>query len=202
MIDDQGWCVPGDFDDPLRDGVQGELSPGETLLWAARPVLPHLRRIRLIPLVFVAVLTGLSGVSLAAMLGLFQPPSADPWALAAAFLLAPAALGGLIAIDALRRVFSWMARRWTLARTIYALTDQRVIIGRYDWAAGALDSYSLLPGMIAGTTPFEYADGTGDLYFEGLEPMVRGPVGFFGIRGVRDVDRLLRETLIDPFPRW
>ncbi|MDG3003170.1 hypothetical protein [Paludisphaera mucosa] len=202
MMDDRGWSDPDDDEDPLRDGVRGELSPGETLLWTERPALPRMRRIRAMPLIFVAALTALSGVSLAAMLGIMPQGPVDPWTLLTTFGLAPAIIGGLIALDLSRRAGSWLARRWSLARTVYALTDQRVIIGRYDAQDGGLDAFSLIPGMIADTTRFEYSDGTGDLYFEGLDTLVRGPIGFFGIRRVRSVDRLLRETLIDPFARW
>ncbi|WP_165072415.1 hypothetical protein [Paludisphaera rhizosphaerae] len=201
-MDDQGWCDPDDFDDSVRDGVKQELSPGECLLWAERPTLPRMRRVRLIPLAFVVVLTALSGVSLAGMLGVLNQATINPWAVVAGFGLAPATIGTLIMLDALYRTGSWMSRRWTLARTVYAMTDQRVIIGRFDPTDGRLDAYSIIPGLIADTTPFEYPDGTGDLHFEGLGAIVRGPIGFFGIRRVRNVDRLLRETLIDPFPRW
>lgn len=201
-MDDQGWCDPDDFDDPFRDGVKAELVPGESLIWTERPTLPRMRRIRLIPVAFVAVLTCLSGVSLAGMLGVLNQAVMDPWTIVAAFGLAPAALGGLILLDVLRRSGSWVARRWILARTVYAMTDQRVIIGRFDSSDGRFNAFSLIPGMIVDTTPFEYADGTGDLYFEGLGAIAKGPIGFFGIRRVRNVDQLLRETLIDPFPRW
>ena len=68
--------------------------------------------------------------------------------------------------------------------------------------AGDLQLFSFLPGMLDGTTRFEYPDGSGDVYFEGLGRLSRGPVGFFGIRAVRRVDDLVRETLIDPFPHW
>lgn len=197
-----GWSDPDDFDDPVGEGVEAELSPGETLLWTERPSLPPMRRVRVVPLMFVTVLTALSGVSLAAMLGIFQGNVVTPASVLIGFGLAPAVIGGLIALDVLRRTGGWLARRWTLARTVYALTDQRVIIGRYDGRDGGLASFSLIPGMIADTSRFEYADGTGDLYFEGLETLTKGAIGFFGIRRVRKVDRLLHETLIDPYLRW
>ena len=202
MIDDQGWCDSDDFDDPVQAGMKAELSFGETLLWTDRPTLPRMRRIRPIPALFVFVMTALSGVSLAAMMGVFEQPTLTVATVLIGFCLAPVALGGLIAIDMARRAAGWVSKRWALARTVYAVTDQRVIIGRYDSRDDRLAVYSLIPGMIAGTSRFEYADGTGDLYFEGMGTMAKGPVGFFGIRRVRKVDALLHETLIDPFPRW
>lgn len=201
MIDDQGWRDPDDFDDDPAADIKAELWPGESLLWSERPALPRMRRIRPIPLLFVAALTGLSGVSLAGMLGVLQRDAIRPEAVLIGLGLAPLVLGGLIAMDVARRSWGWAARRWILARTVYAMTDQRVIIGRYDASEGLL-SFSLIPGMIADTSRFEYADGTGDLVFEGVESSARRAIGFFGIRRVRSVDRLLHETLIDPFPRW
>ncbi|WP_165245646.1 hypothetical protein [Paludisphaera soli] len=201
-MDHPGWCDADDFDDPLAEGFKPELAPGETLLWSERPSLPRMRPVRVVPLMFVVALTSLSGVSLAGMLGIFEQPVVRPSAVFLGFCLAPFVLGGLIAANALGRTGSWIARRWTLARTIYGLTDQRVLIGRFDPRDGGLAVCSLIPGMIADTSWFEYADGTGDLYFEGLETHSRSAAGFFGIRRVRKVDRLLHETLIDPYPRW
>jgi hypothetical protein len=201
VIDDQGWRDSDDLEDDPTADIKADLWPGESLLWSERPALPPMRRIRPIPLLFVAALTGLSGVSLAGMLGVLHRDSIRPEAVLIGFGLAPLVLGGLIAVDVARRAWAWTCRRWALARTVYAMTDQRVIIGRYD-AADGLRSYSLIPGMIADTSRFEYADGTGDLVFEGVESSARRAVGFFGIRRVRSVDRLLHETLIDPFPRW
>ncbi|APW60621.1 hypothetical protein [Paludisphaera borealis] len=203
----QGWYEPDDFDDEFdgddfRGGLKSALSPGEDLLWSARPGLPRIRKIAVIPALFVAVITGLSGVSLAAMLGIFEQPLASPLVLITALCLAPAVLGGFILFDLVRRMIAWAGSRWRLARTIYAVTDQRAIIAQVGSTAGELQLFSFLPGMLDGTTRFEYPDGSGDVYFEGLGRLARGPVGFFGIRAVRRVDELVRETLIDPFPHW
>jgi hypothetical protein len=119
-----------------------------------------------------------------------------------ALSLAPPVLGGFIIFDLIRRTVAWVGSRWRLARTIYAVTDQRAIIAQVGSTAGELHLFSFLPGMIDGTTRFEYPDGSGDVYFEGLGKLARGPVGFLGIRAVRRVEALVRETLIDPFPHW
>ncbi len=200
MIDDQGWRVPDEFEDPVAD-IEAGLWPGESLLWSERPDPPRLRRIPVVPMVFVLVLVSLSGFSLSAIFGLMQRDELPPEAALIGFGLAPIVLGGLLAAEAARRVCAWTIRRWALARTVYAMTDQRVIIGRYDPREG-LKIVSLIPGMIAETSWLEYDDGSGDLLFEGLESADRRAIGFFGIHRVRFVDRLLHETLIDPFPRW
>jgi hypothetical protein len=136
------------------------------------------------------------------MLGIFGRQEVNPIALTIALCLAPGVLGAFILLDLGRRMAAWVASRWRLARTIYAVSDQRAIIARAGSAAGELQLFSFLPGMLDGTTRFEYPDGSGDVYFEGLEGLARGPVGFFRIRSVRRVDELIRETLIDPFPHW
>lgn len=202
-----GGYEPDDFDDEpdgdaFRGGLRASLSPGESLLWSARPRLPRIRKIAVIPALFVTILTGLSGVSLAAMLGLLDQPESSPLVMLTAFCLAPAVLGGFILLDLGRRIALWVASRWRLARTVYAVTDERAIIALAGSTAGDLQLFSFLPGMLEGTTRFEYPDGSGDLYFEGLGKLARGPVGFVGIRCVRRVEELLRETLIDPFPHW
>lgn len=200
MIDDQGWYVPDELDDPFAE-IKADLWPGEQLLWSERPALPRLRRIRAVPLLFVAVVSGLSGVALAAIFGALRPGALPVEMVVAVIAVGPIALGGLMAAYAFQRVCGWAARRWALARTVYAITDQRAIIGRYD-SRRELRCLSLIPGMIAETSRLEYPDGTGDLVFEVAVSSTRRAVGFFGIRGVRSVDRLLHETLIDPFPRW
>jgi hypothetical protein len=200
VIDDQGWNVPDEFDEAVAD-IEADLWPGESLIWSERPILPRMRRFRAIPLLFVAVMSGLSSLSLAAIFGVLQHDSIPREVVLVAIGLGPLALGGLMAAYLIYRLWDWGGRRWTLARTVYAITDQRVIIGRYD-ARRNLRSFSLIPGMIVDTSRFEHADGTGDLVFEGVDSCTRRAVGFFGIHRVRSVDRLLHETLIDPFPRW
>jgi len=206
-MDSPAYDEPDDFDDEFdgdegRGGLKAALSPGELLLWSARPGLPRFRKIPLIPALFVTIMTALSGVSLAGMLGLLESPMVNPVVLLIALCLAPAVLGGFIVFDLVRRSIGWAGSRWRLARTIYAVTDQRAIIAHAGSTAGDLQLFSFLPGMIDGTSRFEYPDGSGDVYFEGLGRLARGPVGFFGVRAVRRVERLVRETLIDPFPRW
>lgn len=192
----------GDYDDEARLNVGRELSPDEALVWTGRPRQPRVRRVRAIALLYVFVLTSLSGVSLSAMLGVFERPVLDPWMVIAALCLPPLALGGLFVMDLLVRTLRWLARRRRLARTFYAITDQRAIIGRLGGSGGRLWLFSIPAGLIDGTTRYELADGSGDVYFEGLDAIADEPVGFVEIRSVRRVDELLRRTLVDPFPRW
>jgi hypothetical protein len=201
------WYEPEDIDDEsdgddFRGRIKSALASDESLLWSARPRLPRMRRIAVIPAMFVIVLTSLSGLALTAMLGILEREELNPLVLIMALCLAPAVLGAFIVFDLSRRVIAWLISRWRLARTIYAVTDQRAIVALAGGAAGELQLFSLLPGMLDGTSRFEYPDGSGDVYFEGLGKPARGLVGFFGIRSVRRVEELVCETLIDPFPHW
>jgi len=193
----------GEFeDDAARRDVDRELADDEALLWTGRPRLPRVRRVRAISLLYILVLISLSGVSLSAMLGIFERPVLDPWMVIAALCLPPLALGGLFLLDLLLRSIQWLVRRRRLARTFYAITDQRAIIGRLGGSGGAPWFFSIPAGLIDGTTRYELADGSGDVYFEGLDAIAGEPVGFVEIQSVRRVDELLRKTLVDPFPRW
>lgn len=192
----------GEFDDEARRDVDRELSPDEALLWTGRPRLPRVRKVRAMPLLYVVALTSLSGVSLSAMLGIFERPVVEPWVMVAALCLAPVVLGGMIVVDLLIRTVRWILRRRRLARDFYAITDQRAIIGRRGVRGGPPWFFSVPAGLIEGTTRYELADGSGDVYFEGLDAIADKPVGFVEIRSARLVDELIRRTLIDPFPRW
>ncbi|MFO0891690.1 MAG: hypothetical protein U0790_21415 [Isosphaeraceae bacterium] len=124
-----GWEDPDEFGEPPEEGligmVKAELDPTEYLLWADRPSLPRAKPIPLVPAVFVSVVAGLSGFSLAAMFGLVGQAWSDWRTLALVFGLAPAVLGGMILAHqaglVLRR---WLARR-ELSRLVYAVTDHR-----------------------------------------------------------------------------
>lgn len=192
----------GEYDDEARRDVGDELSADETLLWTGRPRLPRVRKVRPMPLLYVLVLTSLSGVSLSAMLGIFERPVLKPWVMIVALGLAPVALGGLIVMDLMLRSLQWLVRRRRLARTFYAITDQRAIIGLLGAAGGGSRLLSVPAGLIDGTTRYELADGSGDVYFEGLGAIADKPIGFVAIPSVRWVDELIRQTLVDPFPRW
>jgi hypothetical protein len=65
------WDDPDDLEDRLDESLQArikaELDPHEYLLWADRPSLPRAVMIPFVPALFVSVLAGLSGFSLAAM---------------------------------------------------------------------------------------------------------------------------------------
>src|SRR4051812_21641269 len=101
----------GDFSDDLLGRLKAELPPVEYLLWADRPSLPAMRKLPFMPVLFVAVVTGLSGYALAAMFGIIQQPQIDPRLIVLALVLAPSVLACFIAADLV-----WRGIRWNVAR--------------------------------------------------------------------------------------
>jgi hypothetical protein len=186
----------------LSARIKAELDPMEYLLWADRPALPRAVRIPSVPALFVAVLAGLSGFSLAAMFGLVGQAWIDPRTPALALGLAPCILGGMI----LAHLASLGIRRWLrgrrLARLVYAITDHRAIVARIESPNGELRAVSLHPGEVIDTRRFENPDGSGDLFFLGEGKDHWLPFGFFEVPRVGFVESLVRETLLDREQEW
>jgi hypothetical protein len=203
---ESSWDETEDLVDQLGEHliglVKAELDPTEYLLWADRPGLPPARPIPLMPVLFVSVVAGLSGFSLAAMFGLIGPDWLDRRTLILAFGLAPAVLGGMI----VAHLISLVVRRWLkgrrLARLVYAVTDHRAIVARIEPVSGELSSWSLCRGEVMDTRRFENPDGSGDLYFLGREGDPWLPLGFLEVPRVGRVEALARETLLDVDQDW
>jgi hypothetical protein len=205
-MNDWSWDATDDSADRLGAGLFGrikaELEPTEYLLWADRPVPPRAIRIPFVPAVFVAVIAGLSGFSLAAMFGLVGQAWLDRRMVIVSLGLAPAVLGGMIAAHLLSLVIRRWVKRRKLARLVYALTDHRAIVAHIDRRSGELTSSSLRPGEAVDTRRFENPDGSGDLYFLGGDREQWLPFGFFEVPQVNLVEALVRETLLDHDHDW
>jgi hypothetical protein len=188
--------------DRLSGWIKAELEPTEYLLWADRPILPGPIRIPFIPALFVSVVAGLSGFSLAAMFGLVGQDWMDRRTLFLALGLGPAVLGTMI----LGHLISLAVRRWVkrhrLARLVYAITNHRAILARIDRSSGVVESISLCSGEVADTRSYENPDGSGDLYFVGRDGDNVLPFGFLEVPRVGSVESLVRETLIDLDQDW
>ncbi|WP_165228524.1 hypothetical protein [Aquisphaera insulae] len=203
MFDPYGWGGEDPTDRPgeaLVGLIREEISPTEYLLWADRPGCPPPIRIPPVPLVFISAMAGLSGLALAGMFGLANQAMIDTRLLAVAMGLGPAVLGGLIVLQLIVRAIRSFLRRRLLSRLVYAVTDQRAIIGRIDASPGDRLAHSLWRGSVADTRRFENPDGSGDLFFlgHGLENWL--PIGFTEVPSVGLVEALARETLIDGAP--
>jgi hypothetical protein len=152
--------------------------------------------------VFVSVLAGLSGFSLAALFGLVGQAWIDPRTVMFALGLAPCVLGGMI----IAHLISMAVRRWLkrrrLTRLVYAVTDHRAIVAHIDSPSGDLQTVSLHPGEVFDTRRFENPDGSGDLYFlgQGIDQWL--PIVFLEVARVGLVEALARETLLDREQEW
>lgn len=203
---DEPWEDSEEFVDRLGERLLGriksELHPMEYLLWADRPAVPPAVRIPFVSALFVSVVAGLSGFSLAAMFGLVGQAWMDGRTLILVFGLAPLVLGGMIIAHLINlRIRRWLKRR-RLARLVYAVTDHRAIVARVEASSGEMEAFSLRPGDVVDTRRFENPDGSGDLFFlrEGNDPWL--PLGFLEVPRVGLVEMLARETLIDAQGDW
>jgi hypothetical protein len=200
------WDHEDELDDRLGESlsalIKAELDPLEYLLWADRPAPPRTVRIPFVPALFVAVLAGLSGFSLAAMFGLVGQAWIDLRTLALALGLAPSILGGMI----LAHMASRLVRRWLkgrrLSRMVYAITDRRAIVARIESPDGELHASSLRAGEVVDTRRFENPDGSGDLFFLGKGKDQWLPIGFLEVPRVGLVESLVREALLDREQEW
>ena len=101
LMDDPSW---DEFDlvDRMGEDLFGRfkamLEPTEYLIWADRPLLPRPVCIPFVPALFVSMVAGLSGFSLAAMFGLISQDWMDHSRMILALGLAPAVLGGMIVV--------------------------------------------------------------------------------------------------------
>jgi hypothetical protein len=200
------WEDSEEFADRLGESILGrikaELDPAEYLLWADRPLLPGSVRIPTMPALFVSVLAGLSGFSLAALFGLVGQAWVDPRMVLLALGLAPCVLGGMIVAHLISLgVRRWLKRR-RLTRLVYAVTDHRAIVAQIDGPSGDLRAVSLHPGEVTDTRRFENPDGSGDLYFLGDGQDEWLPTVFLEVPQVGFVEALARETLLERDHEW
>ncbi|QEH33860.1 hypothetical protein OJF2_23910 [Aquisphaera giovannonii] len=206
MFDPYGWNGEDPADrlgEALVGLIKEEIGPTEYLLWADRPASPRPIRIPAMPMLFVSAMAGLSGLALAGIFGLANQAWLDPRLVALAMGLAPAVLGGLIILHLLGRGVRMLLRRRWLSRLVYAVTDQRAIVGRIDAPAGDRLTHSLWRGTVADTRRFENPDGSGDLFFLGHGREDWLPLDFQEVPSVGLVESLARETLIDePAEGW
>jgi hypothetical protein len=180
--------------------LRAEMRPDETLVWTGRPIPAVAARgawifslvggVMLVPMVVMAVV--FCGITLAITLltknicfALFLLP----------FFAVLLVIVGMIAV-----VPFWV--RYRAGHTVYALTDRRALI----WQKGpfAFHVRSFAREQLLEFQRNERPDGTGDLIFEQI-PWRDGhghqylrSVGFTSIARVRDVEELIRATLLTP----
>ncbi len=189
------------LDERLRQSLNRELQPGEQLAWYGQPS-PGRMAWRSLPAVLFAIpWTGFAIFWMLAAGGFVwfahaktQPATAPSFSPLNFFGCFP--LFGLPFVLIGLGMFSsplWMLRK--ARRTLYAVTDRRVILFEGSWSTTVT---SLVPDQLKDLTRKERLDGSGDLFFgqpfqyfsrNQSRPMQRG---FIGIPNVREVEELVR----------
>jgi len=189
----------GDLSDEQRAWLKSDLAPGELVLWAQRACPPPAPRIAAFPALFTAVLCGLSGFALMVVYGIYGLRVMDAREMLIFLGLAPAALGSVILLGLVGRWLQHIRTRWRLARTFYVLTNDRAILGTDEVDAGMIEARSVTGAMFDDTICIEHHDGSGDVFFVGDGEDLQPEMGLIGISRARQVEELVRGTLLDPY---
>ncbi len=187
----------------LEERVQAELRPGERLIWAGQP-----RPGRLMKTAVPVVLFGIPFTAFAIF-----------WVVAASGILFANALGGgpgdvfscfplfgvpfiLVGLAMLSSPY-WMYQ--SALRTCYAVTSERVIVWRAS-GFGGVEVRSFGGPDLTKMVRRDFPDGSGDLIFQeyltattdgrGFARTQRNEIGFLGVENVREVEGLIRKTLL------
>lgn len=171
----------------VRARAQGELEPGEHVVWVGQPV-PRLAArgawvisVFAVPWTAFAVFWMVGASHAAGLFGLFGIPFV---AIGIAMFFAPA----------------WMRR--AAAGTVYLLTERRAVIVRPALLGTTTTVRSYRPAGLGAMTRRERSDGSGDLIFEqyttrdsdGDRRTTR--YGFMAVERVRELERLVQDTLL------
>jgi hypothetical protein len=172
-----------------RSEVDAELQPGETVLWAGKPLPSRIalqNREALVTgvLALAALFVILTGFSAATVFNFLIFGCGFTW-LALLFVLLPVYYFA-------RPVYDYL----TAGRTTYAVTDRRVLIIKPRFGGKTVQSYNRIQQI----ERRELSGGKGDLIFgsetqttrAGVGIRVRSrKVGFFGIPNPREVEQLM-----------
>ena len=189
------WDEPdlGTGMDDHNPAIAAELGPGERLVWAGQPRVGRLA-LPAIPLaLFGVVFAGFGGFWITSV---NRQLGGDGFAL---FGL-PFVFIGLAAMLSP----GWFV--WAASQTRYAVTDRRVLLLEPRLGLGVqVRSYE--PGALTNIIRTQRGDGSGDLIFEEIRTFDHQGHsrithrGFKGIANVRQVEELIRSTLLVDQPR-
>lgn len=186
-----GMAVERTGPSEVQAAIDREVSPGEPVIWAGQPEAWSLVR----PLAPMSLM-GALGFALTVFLLAFSGGTAPwplVWLVGALFLVVTAGL-----------VLSPLLMRLEERQTAYILTDRRAIVceGRVVGSSGARSYWSRGLRIVECR---QRRGGRGDVVFERYEREAPGEFGkeisrfgFLGVGDVREVERLVRESLIDP----
>jgi len=183
----------------LRYRLRAEVSPPEKVCWVGRPRASRLI-VNSIPLVLGGfILFAVPGFMSAFILTLPTPETPVRRLSPVPFFLVlsvPFLVPGLLMIAT--PLWAFVEQK----RTLYMVTDRRLIVSRPTWD-GKIRTKSFLADDIGPLERVERPDGSGDLLFglaveyrrkEGVNGV--GRLGFFGIAQVGEVESLIRATLL------
>jgi hypothetical protein len=190
---------------PLRDQVLDELSKGEKLVWIGQP-RPRNMVLRALPIVLVGLILTLVCAGLT-ITSLARPGKQGGGVRAALMTTMPMLVGIGIVLG------TPIYQMWRAQRTVYALTNRRALVWFCQWHGG-ISPTTYTPAQIANMFRRDYwflGQGAGDLVFHTVTKITvrtgsRGVggvstskthFGFLAIDRVRDVEKLVRETLTD-----
>jgi hypothetical protein len=174
------------FPPELADRVAAELSPDEKLVWVGQPRLDLAVRPAYLLVPCGIVFTGMAlvwvVVAFLITFGLLAPCALPFVAVGVVFIASPVWLRGL-------------ARK-----TVYALTSRRAIIWQPSWF-GRVTVQSFTALGLGQMSRMERPDGSGDLVFQVYvtgfgENAHTERRGFMAIDNVKDVEELVRKTLL------
>ena len=193
----KGQGVPG----KMRQQVRNELTKGEKIIWLGRSSVRMALAQAWIGVAVGAVFL-LAGVGL--MLGglyMLLNKELIPFLAMGFFGFVFAAVGGLACCS------RYLVRRFQAHRAVYVLTNRRaLVVGQGGRDVRSYNTFQLAQMDRKDSAMFE---GAGDLIFEteyqtqfrggsgGGTSTVKIPHGFLMIENVRQVERLIRETLVD-----
>jgi hypothetical protein len=194
--------IEHDVPEHLQERVSEELTKGEKLIWIGQPA----RRVLMVRSIPIMIFGGIFlGIALILMLvGLVGAKQGGAMFLLMPLFFLPFALGMLLS--------PWY-RFWMGKRTCYVLTNRRCIVWKCNWL-GSVHMENYNPAQLANMWRRDmwfFGKGAGDLVFRSVTTITvttgrHGGVsqsttyyGFIAIENVREIERLVRETLVDRY---
>lgn len=195
----------GDFSESHLARIKAELELGERLLWASRPY-PKMETPRfglyLAPTVAVIFLAA-ACLAFANAWGYLGRPATDGSSFLGGCLFST--FGCLIGWFVVAGLWFQRNERIRMDDTLFAVTDRRALVWSPVGRSGSFHVLSVVLGRLTGVSRLEHPDGTGDLLFGSEngycdfgEDCVRRPISFQHVPNVRQVERIVRQNLLNP----
>jgi hypothetical protein len=199
--EDSSGSVHEELDLDVFAQLRCALDPEEDVVWAGRATGARPPTVAPFAAFFTAVLCSLSGYTLLVLFGINGLVELQPLELLFYAGLAPAALGSVVALGWLGRWIDFRKARRRLARTFYALTDRRALVGMDCAIDGSIALDSVEREWFDDTLCIEHHGGGGDVFFMKDGAVVMPELGFIGLARPRPIEDLLRTVLLGKTPR-